>query len=85
MGDIRSAYLYTRRAALTLAAAAMTAWSQSKKTTESGGGHIDLGAFYEKFGFKAVSGDASKNWLILKPLSRHVRQEHTDFQPGLGQ
>src|SRR5262252_5258461 len=29
----------------------------------------DLGtsrAFYEKFGFKAFAGDASKNWLILK-------------------
>ena len=29
----------------------------------------DLGAsrsFYEKFGFKAFVGDASKNWLILK-------------------
>ena len=23
-------------------------------------------AFYEKFGFKAFGGDASKNWLILK-------------------
>ncbi|HXU29973.1 MAG TPA: VOC family protein [Thermoanaerobaculia bacterium] len=23
-------------------------------------------AFYEKFGFKAFAGDASKNWLILK-------------------
>jgi lactoylglutathione lyase len=81
MGDIRSAYLYTRRAALTLAAAAMTPWSQSQKTTQSGGGHMELGAFsislavkdlaasrqfYEKFGFKAFAGDASKNWLILK-------------------
>ncbi len=29
----------------------------------------DLGAsraFYEKFGFKAFAGDASRNWLILK-------------------
>ena len=29
----------------------------------------DLGAsrqFYEKFGFRAFAGDASKNWLILK-------------------
>ena len=23
-------------------------------------------AFYEKFGFKALAGDASKHWLILK-------------------
>jgi lactoylglutathione lyase len=23
-------------------------------------------AFYEKFGFKAFAGDASKHWLILK-------------------
>jgi predicted enzyme related to lactoylglutathione lyase len=81
MGNIRPANLYTRRAALTLGAAAMPAWSQSRKTIQPGGGHMELGAFsislavkdlqasrqfYEKFGFKAFAGDASKNWLILK-------------------
>src|SRR6185295_14439118 len=55
--------------------------SQSRKTNQSGGGPMDLGAFsvslavkdleasrqfYEKFGFKAFFGDASKNYLILK-------------------
>ena len=78
MGNIRSRSLYTRRAALTLATAAMTAWSQSRKTTE---GHMELGTFsvsltvkdiqaskqfYEKFGFKAFFGDASKNFVIMK-------------------
>jgi predicted enzyme related to lactoylglutathione lyase len=81
MGNIRPANLYTRRAALTLVGAAMPAWSQSRKAIQPGGGHMELGAFsisltvkdlkasrqfYEKFGFKAFAGDASKNWLILK-------------------
>ena len=40
MGDIRPANLYTRRAALTLAAVAAPAWSQSRKTNESEGEHV---------------------------------------------
>ena len=81
MGDIRPANLYTRRAALALATAAMPACSQSRKTIQPGAGHMELGAFsislavkdlaasrqfYEKFGFNAFAGDASKNFLILK-------------------
>src|ERR1039457_443926 len=80
MGDIRPANLYTRRAALTLATAAMPAWSQSRKTIQPGG-HMELGAFsisltvkdleasrkfYEKFGFKAFAGNPAKNYVILK-------------------
>jgi lactoylglutathione lyase len=66
---------------LTLAAAAVPAWNQPKKTTQPGGAPMDLGTFsvsltvkdieasrqfYEKFGFKAFFGDASKNLLIMK-------------------
>jgi lactoylglutathione lyase len=66
---------------LTLAAAAVPAWNQSQKTVQPGGAPMDLGAFsisltvkdlaasrqfYEKFGFKAFFGDASKNFLIMK-------------------
>ena len=47
--------------------------------------------FYEKFGFSVFHGDASQNWLILKewrsyhrPVSGHVRTEHSHFQSGLG-
>jgi lactoylglutathione lyase len=73
--------LHTRRAALTLAAAAMPVWSQSQKPIQPGGAHMELGAFsislavkdlaaskqfYEKFGFKAFFGEASKNFLIMK-------------------
>jgi lactoylglutathione lyase len=81
MEDIRAANLYSRRGALTLVGAAMPAWSQSQKTGQPERGHMELGAFsvslavkdlarsrqfYEKLGFKAFAGDASKNWLILK-------------------
>jgi lactoylglutathione lyase len=66
---------------LTLAAAAVPAWNQSQKTTQPGGAPMDLGTFsislavkdlaasrqfYEKFGFKAFFGEASKNFLIMK-------------------
>jgi lactoylglutathione lyase len=66
---------------LTLAAAALPAWNQSQKTAQPAGAPMDLGAFsislpvkdlaasrqfYEKFGFKAFFGDASKNFLIMK-------------------
>jgi predicted enzyme related to lactoylglutathione lyase len=40
VGDIRPASLYTRRAALTLAAAAMPAWSQSRKPDQPGAEHV---------------------------------------------
>jgi predicted enzyme related to lactoylglutathione lyase len=77
----RPANLFSRRAALAGAAAAVPAFSQSRKTNTAEGPHMNLGAFsvsltvknldasrqfYEKFGFKAFVGDASKNWLILK-------------------
>jgi len=72
--------LYTRRAALTLVAAAAPVWSQSAKANQQGGGNMELGAFsislavkdltaskqfYEKLGFKAFAGDA-KHFSILK-------------------
>jgi catechol 2,3-dioxygenase-like lactoylglutathione lyase family enzyme len=68
-------------AALALAGAATTARSQSRTAVQPAGGQMELGAFsisltvkdlgasrqfYEKFGFRAFAGDASKNWLILK-------------------
>ena len=40
MGDIRPANLYTRRAALTFAAAVVPVWSQSQKTTQPGEKHM---------------------------------------------
>jgi predicted enzyme related to lactoylglutathione lyase len=50
MGDIRPADLYTRRAALTLAAAAMPAWSEAQEAARPGGGptghpvvHFEIG------------------------------------------
>ena len=108
MGDFRPARLQTRRtAAASLVAAAMPAWSQSRKAIQTGGGHMELGAFsislavkdlkasrqfYEKFGFKAFVGDASKNWLILKNGDHVIGlfqgmfdKNITDLQPGLGQ
>jgi lactoylglutathione lyase len=81
MAHVPSGNLHTRRAALTLAAAAMPALSQSPKTAQPGGAPMELGAFsislavkdlaasrqfYEKFGFTAFTGDPSKNWLIMK-------------------
>ena len=49
-------------------------------------------AFYEKLGFKMVSGDPAKNWVVLQNdttkiglFQGHVPQEHADVQPRLGQ
>ena len=77
MGNVRSGNLYTRRAALTVAAAA-AAWSQGAtqqkpKAMELGAFSISLTvknleasrSFYEKFGFKSFGGDA-KSYLMMK-------------------
>ena len=47
--------------------------------------------FYEKLGFTVFMGEQSQNWLIMKngeprhrAVSRHVREEHSYLQPGLG-
>src|SRR4051812_32121426 len=72
MGKLRSARLYTRRAALTLAAA-IPAFSQRKTNMELGTFSLSLAVkdlaasrdFYEKLGFKAFFGDG-KHFQILK-------------------
>lgn len=80
MGNIRHPNLHTRRAALTGALAAIPVLSQitnkqpKEQSMQLGVFSISLAVknleasreFYEKFGFKAFAGDASKNWLILK-------------------
>ena len=80
MQDIRSAYRHTRRAALSLLAAAMPAWSQSRKADPPAAAAMQLGVFsvslnvkdlaasrrfYEKLGFKPSAGADSK-YLIMK-------------------
>ena len=65
-------YLFATSAAL--AATAGHAQAASAKNMELGAFSISLTVkdlkasrqFYEKFGFKAFAGDASRNWLILK-------------------
>jgi lactoylglutathione lyase len=39
--------------------------------------------FYEKFGFKAFAGDASKNWLILKNGDHVIGLFHGMFQKNI--
>jgi hypothetical protein len=70
--------MLTRRdlfaATAALAATAEHAQAASAKNMELGAFSISLKVkdlkasrqFYEKFGFKAFAGDASRNWLILK-------------------
>jgi len=73
--------MYTRRAALTLTAAAIPALSQSQESKTSKGASMDLGnfsvslavkdiqaskQFYEKLGFKPVMGNPAQNWQIMK-------------------
>lgn len=40
-------------------------------------------AYYEKFGFKAFAGDASRNWLILKNGSHVVGLFHGKFEKNV--
>jgi lactoylglutathione lyase len=81
MANVRSRNLYSRRAVLTVAMAAIPAFSQSKDTNPAGGKNMELGAFsvslavkdlgasqkfYEKLGFVHFAGDPSQKYLILK-------------------
>jgi hypothetical protein len=61
MGNIRPASLYTRRAALTLATAAMPAWSQLEKANQHGGGNMELGAFSISLAVKDLNPDFSRS------------------------
>ena len=71
--DIRSACSYTRRAALAWLAAALPGSAKAAQM-DLGNFSVSLAvkdiaaskAFYEKFGFQAFMGDASKHWLIMK-------------------
>jgi lactoylglutathione lyase len=81
MANIRSRNLYTRRAVLITATAAIPDLSRSQGVNSAGGKNIELGAFsvslavkdleasktfYEKLGFRSFAGDASRKYLILK-------------------
>ena len=71
--DIRSAYSFTRRAALALLAASVPGSAKGEKM-ELGNFSVSLAVkdiaaskeFYEKLGFQVFMGDASKHWLIMK-------------------
>ena len=81
MANARLENRYTRRAALTAAAAAVPAFSQSQPAGKTGGRNMDLGAFsvslavkdlevsrkfYENLGFRVFAGEASHKYVILK-------------------
>jgi len=80
MANIRSRNVYTRRAVLMAAAAAVPDASRSQSTNPAGAKNLELGAFsislavkdleaskkfYEKLGFRSFAGD-SRKYLILK-------------------
>lgn len=81
MADIRSRNVYSRRAVLTAAAAAIPAFSQSKNANLAGGSNLELGTFsvsltvkdlkasqefYQKLGFKVFAGQPSGRYLIMR-------------------
>jgi lactoylglutathione lyase len=81
MADIRSRNVYSRRAVLTAAAAAIPAFSQSKNAYLAGGSNLELGTFsvsltvkdlkasqefYQKLGFKVFAGQPSGRYLIMR-------------------
>ena len=98
MEHMRSRNLHTRRAALMLAAAAMPAGGQSRRKVQTEGGTMELGAFsislavkdlqasrrfYEKFGFKAFFGEASKEFLIMKNGDHLIGLFHGMFEKNI--